>query len=198
MELLDADDPRLAPATDLDVAAAAVRAVLPGDPTMERFRSDVLSFAAAHPDALHRSCVEGHLTGSALVLDHSGQRVLLMHHRKLQRWLQPGGHADGEANLAATALREASEETGIVGLRIAVPALDVDIHRVAPPTEPPHDHLDVRFLVVAPPDAVIVGNHESTELKWVAPDELVAHGADLGLVRLVSAAQAAFARLTEV
>ncbi len=162
---------------------------------MERFRADVLTFAASHPDALHRSCVEGHLTGSALVLDHRGEQVLLMHHRKLQRWLQPGGHTDGEANLAVTALREAEEETGIIGLRIALPAIDIDIHRVAPPAEDPHDHLDVRFLVVAPPEAVLSGNHESTALKWVAPHELVDHGADPGLFRLVSAAQAAFSRL---
>lgn len=195
MELLEPDDARLAPATDLAVACDAVRGVPPGDAAMERFRRAVLAFAAAHPDALHRSCVEGHLTGSALVVDHTGERVLLLHHRKLERWLQPGGHTDGEANLAATALREASEETGIVGLRVALPAIDIDVHRIEARAEPAHDHLDVRYLVLAPPDAVISGNHESTALKWVDPSELAAHGADAGLERLVAAAQKAFALL---
>ncbi len=83
-------------------------------------------------------------------------------HTKLGRWFQPGGHADGEGNLAAVALDEANEETGIDGLRLATPAIDLDIHLVPLPGEAPHLHLDVRYLAIAPPGADAPGNHESS------------------------------------
>jgi 8-oxo-dGTP pyrophosphatase MutT (NUDIX family) len=145
----------------------------------------MLAFVDAHPDALHRSCLEGHLTGSALVVDAAAERVLLLFHRKLQRWLQPGGHVDGDANLAAAAQREASEETGIHGLRVVVPPLDLDIHEVRPPGEPPHLHLDVRYLVMAPAGAVGRGNHESEALRWVRAAEVADLDLDAGTVRLL-------------
>ena len=88
----------------------------------------------------------------------------------MQRWLQPGGHADGDGNLARVALREAEEETGIEGLRVLTPAIDLDVHvfHNAADAEPDHLHLDVRHLVVAPPGAVARGNEESEALRWVA------------------------------
>ena len=160
-------DPSLAPSTDLSVAIAHLEAasVSPGEP--EAHRRDVAAFAAEHQDAALRSNLVGHLTGSALVVDAAGERTLLMLHRKLGRWFQPGGHADGDANLAAVALREASEETGLQGLRVVLPAIDVDVHRVEPPTEAPHLHLDARFVVLAPPGAHEQGNEESLALRWV-------------------------------
>jgi 8-oxo-dGTP pyrophosphatase MutT (NUDIX family) len=135
-------------------------------------------------DALDRTCRPGHLTGSALVVDPSDRRILLLFHTKLQRWLQPGGHADGDADLARVALREAVEETGIAGLRVVEPAVDLDVHRVEPPSEDAHDHHDVRFLVLAPPGSVPVGNHESEALRWVSEADIAALGADQGLCRL--------------
>jgi len=151
-------------------------------PTVAR----ISDFAAANPDALLRTCPEAHLTGSALVVDEKTQRMLILFHRKLQKWLQPGGHADGEGNLASVALREATEETGIAGLAVIEPAIHVDIHEVRPPTEPPHLHLDVRYLVVAPEGSVAVGNHESTALRWVTFDELVELTDEPGLIDLAA------------
>ncbi len=190
MRLLEPDDPALAPATDRVTARAHLLAAH-GDGVDEATRAAMVAFLDAHPDALLRTCAPGHLTGSAMVVDATAARVLVLLHRKLQRWLQPGGHLDGEANLAASALREATEETGISGLRVALPAIDLDIHRVAPPNEPAHDHLDVRYLVVAPPDATVTGNHESLGLRWVTLEELLDLAPDPNLVRLATNALAA-------
>ncbi len=118
-----------------------------------------------------------------------------MLHTKLQRWLQPGGHADGDGDLARVALREATEETGIAGLRVCEPPVDLDVHIVEPPAEDAHEHHDVRYLVVSPPGAVPVGNAESVVLRWVERGDLGALGADEGLLRLASRAMDRLAEL---
>lgn len=175
MTLLDIcppGDPRLESGDFLGVAVHQLRTADLVDDLAMQHRDAVLDFLIDHPDAADRTCTDGHLTGSALVVDASGSSTLLMLHRKLGRWFQPGGHADGDSNLAAVALREASEETGLSGLRVALPAIDVDVHRVEPPGDQAHLHLDVRYLVVAPPGAVEEGNDESLALRWVNLDDL--------------------------
>jgi 8-oxo-dGTP pyrophosphatase MutT (NUDIX family) len=175
---------------DLAVARAAVEAARPGPPDHEANRQSILHFLATHPDALHRSCTAGHLTGSAAVIDPRSREVLLLFHAKVRRWLQPGGHADGDANLARVALREAEEETGITGLRVLTPAVDLDVHHFhdAAGREPDHLHLDISHLVVAPPGATAVTNHESEGARWVSQDELFTCDVDPGTVRMVRAA----------
>ena len=121
----------------------------------ERTSTEILAFVDRHPDPFDRGIVEGHLTGSAVVVSATGDQVLLLHHRKLRRWLQPGGHAEaGERSGETVALREAREETGIEGLTLHPSAprpLDVDVHPIpARGDEPAHRHLDLRYLVVAP------------------------------------------------
>ncbi len=171
---------------DLATAAAVLNNSLCSDQDAVSARERTLAFVATHHDALYRTCLDGHLTGSALVLNAERDRVLLMLHAKLGMWLQPGGHADGEGNLAAVALREAEEETGIVGLRIAEPAVDCDIHDIpARPGEPAHEHHDVRFVVLAPAGAVVAGNHESHALRWVSEDEAQGLATDKSLLRLI-------------
>jgi len=170
---------------------ADVVATGPAGPDRDRIRN----LLASHPDALSRTCRPGHLTGSALVVDPSDNRILVLFHTKLQRWLQPGGHADGDGDLARVALREAVEETGISGLRLVEPPVDLDVHVVDPPSEDAHEHHDIRYLVVAPPGSVPVGNHESEALKWVDRGDLVGMGADPGLIRL---ADRALSRLEEL
>jgi 8-oxo-dGTP pyrophosphatase MutT (NUDIX family) len=145
---------------------------------------------ALEPDALDRSATPGHLTGSALVFNHDATETLLLFHTKLQRWLQPGGHADGEANLARVALKEATEETGIEGLEIVDPAIDLDIHNVAKPGTPEVLHYDVRFLVFAPEGAQPRGNHESQDIRWVSLADLVGYDLDAGHDRMITAGRA--------
>ncbi len=171
---------------DLAVARQVVATALPGDRSHEQARARILAFIDTHTDALHRSCAEGHLTGSALVVDPSDRRVLLLFHAKMRRWLQPGGHADGDGDLARVSLREASEETGIDGLRVVTPAIDLDVHvfHHAPGREPDHLHLDVRHVVLAPPGSHAPGNHESEGIAWLTLDELARFDPEPGLVRM--------------
>ncbi len=157
--------------SELAVSTQQIRDVAITDEHQRSFRDQILGFCAEHPDALHRTCLSGHLTGSAAVVDPGRRAALIMHHVKLDRWLQPGGHADGQADLADVALKEATEETGIQGLEVVQPAIDLDVHVIpARPGEPEHLHLDVRFVVVAPPNCASEGNHESHDLAWWAPD----------------------------
>ena len=196
MRLLSGADTALASSSSRSVARAQVLSARADDDAAEHQRA-VLAAVDADQQILVRSARPGHLTGSGLVVDAAGQRFILVHHRKLRIWVQPGGHADGEANLARVALDECSEETGINGLRVVVPAIDVDIHRVAPPHEDPHLHYDVRFLVIAPPDASLQLNHESTDGRWVPWDEADAVPIDAGTQRLVAAARRAVYELGE-
>lgn len=152
-------------------------------------RRRILEWIARFPSSAHlRSNAAGHLTASAIVVDARDERVLLTHHKKLGRWLQLGGHCDGEANLVRAALLEAVEESGIADLAIDPRPLDLDIHRIpARPGEPEHDHLDTRFVVHAPPGALEVVSEESLALGWFAFDELERLGTDESVRRLVRA-----------
>ena len=162
---------------------------------LEDVKRKFFELTALEPGALDRSTLPGHLTGSALIFNHDATETLLLFHSKLQRWLQPGGHADGEANLARVALKEATEESGISGLEIVDPAVDLDIHEVSPPDMEPHFHYDVRFVVFAPEGAQPVGNHESQDIKWVSLDELDDYDLDAGHHRMIKAGKAVADRL---
>jgi 8-oxo-dGTP pyrophosphatase MutT (NUDIX family) len=190
---LTEDDPRWS-------LAQSLRHHEPGDEEEARDRDQILAFVLEHPDPFDRRIPEGHLTGSALVVSSDGTRVLLLHHRKLDRWLQPGGHANpGEVSGEEVALREALEETGIEGLELhgeAPRPLDVDVHDIPARTgEPAHEHLDLRYLVVAPSDAALSPQFEELhDLRWVPWDELEALGPDHGLRRALARARAFFGR----
>jgi 8-oxo-dGTP pyrophosphatase MutT (NUDIX family) len=124
-------------------------------------------FVHAHPMCCERELAVGHLTGSAWLVDRHGERVLLTHHRKLDRWLQLGGHADGEADLARVALREAEEESGLAGLQVAEPIFDLDRHWIpARGADAGHWHYDVRFVVRCTETEDYVVSAESHALAW--------------------------------
>ncbi|MEL6429820.1 MAG: NUDIX hydrolase [Planctomycetota bacterium] len=156
-------------------------------PEALRHRAAIRAFLAARGAiALTRASLDGHLTASCLLWSAARDAVLLHHHKKLDLWLQFGGHCDGEGDLGAVALRETIEESGIEPTWISPAPVDFDVHGIpARPGEPAHDHLDVRYLAVAPPGAAFVTSDESHALAWVPPDEVEARGADASLLRLL-------------
>nr|WP_156698445.1 NUDIX hydrolase [Streptomyces sp. Z38] len=148
-------------------------------------RDAYLEHLAAHPDGLWKACGAGHLTASALVVDPERGRVLLTLHRKLRMWLQMGGHCEpGDATLAAAALREATEESGVAGLTLLPGGpVRLDRHPVPPPCR---CHLDVQYAALATPDAVHAVSDESLDVRWFPYDE-VPEVADDSVVRLLDA-----------
>jgi len=137
-------------------------------------------------DPFVRERLEGHFTASSWLVDRSGTRVLLTHHRKLERWLQLGGHADGDRYLARVALREAQEESGLADLRVEPELFDLDRHWIpARGDVPGHWHFDARFVVHAGADERYVVGEESHDLAWRDIAALIDDdGADRSLRRM--------------
>jgi 8-oxo-dGTP pyrophosphatase MutT (NUDIX family) len=158
------------------------------DPAQDSVRHAVLAFLLARDDACRRECVPGHVTASALVLDDSGSRVLLTLHPRLGRWVQLGGHCDDtDGDIAAAALREATEESGIAGLRLAPELAAIHVHPLTCSLGVPTRHLDLQFVAHAPPGAQIAISDESMDLQWWPVDGLP-DGADDALTYLAARA----------
>lgn len=160
---------------------------VPADEKEARDVAFIREFVLRHADAHLRSQQLGHLTGSGFVLDARKERVLLLFHGKLHRWLQPGGHGEGEIDPREIALREIREETGLTLLRPFPDAriLDVDVHLIpARPGEPGHPHLDLRYGFVASAAETPAVSDESRELRWF-PLESLPPGCDNAFQRAV-------------
>ncbi len=151
----------------------------PADPRDEAQRRKIEAFVREHPHCFESTFEPGHLTGSAWLVDTTGQRVLLTHHRKLDKWIQLGGHADGHPDLLAVALREAREESGLQDIvPVSEDIFDLDVHRYpATATEGEHEHFDVRFLLQARGHDQFAVSDESHDLAWFTYEQLM--GMDL-------------------
>jgi len=143
-------------------------------PTQEEqaYKERMLDFLEESQDCFERFLPTRHFTASAWMLNNDKSQALLMHHAKLNIWVQPGGHADGDSDLCAVAVKEAIEESGIYGIvPVSYDIFDIDIHKIpANSKEVAHDHYDVRFLVKVISDEKFVQNRESKELRWISKD----------------------------
>ena len=149
--------------------------------TIERFEAFVLN----ERRCFERDCWSGHVTGSAWLVDEPGTRVLLTHHRKLNRWLQLGGHCDGDADPLRVACREAEEESGLVVKPLSATLFDIDIHSIpARGSEPMHLHYDARFVLrVVGSDRYRVSD-ESHALSWVPIHAIESRTAEPSMLRM--------------
>jgi 8-oxo-dGTP pyrophosphatase MutT (NUDIX family) len=171
---------------------SALSAYIPSDPDEQVFKTAMLALLADEPRAFWRDVFQpGHFTGSALVTNPGRTRVLLIRHGTLQRWMQFGGHADGEGDLAKVALREVTEESGFPpsAFTLQPGILDLDIHPIpANPSkaEPAHSHFDVRYLLELDDTLPLPPNPEGLTLRWLRLDEAaVLTGGERGVVRML-------------
>lgn len=161
------------------------------NPAEHQVADRFLAFVDAHEDVLHRTCLPGHVTASCWILSPDGEHCLLTLHRKLGKWLQLGGHVDGEPEVWRAALREAQEESGMERFLVAPEPLDIDIHEIpAGHHEPAHLHHDIRFLLRAEPGQKLAISDESLELRWFPLDEVVERTAEESVLRLLRKANA--------
>ncbi|MCH7701301.1 MAG: NUDIX hydrolase [Planctomycetes bacterium] len=165
---------------------AKLNAYTPTTEGESRAHGRMVEFVAAHPNCFERRLAVGHITGSAWLLDATGTKALLTHHRKLGKWLQLGGHADGDPDVLAVAVREATEESGLTDIRpLSGDIFDVDVHRIpAHGDTPAHDHYDIRFLLQATSDDPIRISDESIDLRWFTHAEVPLLDTDDSVLRM--------------
>lgn len=133
------------------------------------FKKSMINFIRRHPDCFERTLITGHITASAWLLNQDYSQALLMHHNKLDRWFQLGGHCDGDHDVLAVAIKEAQEESGVTEITpVNINIFDIDIHLIPDtPKEKAHYHYDVRFLLNVISNEQIKQNSESKELRWI-------------------------------
>lgn len=163
-----------------------LRAHTPWDGREAAMLSRIIAFVETREECFERTLLEGHVTGSAWVVNPERTHALLVHHRRLDRWLQPGGHCDGNPDVLATALREVLEETGIAAQPVTPAVFDVDAHDIpARGAEPAHVHYDIRFLAEAPLSEQPVVSPESRDVRWVPLGGILRMDIDESVLRLV-------------
>jgi len=142
-------------------------------PEEQDYKKRMLLFLDESSDCFERSLTSGHFTASAWLESKDGSQVLLMHHTKLNMWVQFGGHCDGNSDVLAVAIKEAQEESGVKSIEpVSSEIFDIDIHRIpANSKEPEHDHYDIRFLLKVTSDESFVKNNESKALAWFGKDK---------------------------
>lgn len=153
-----------------------------------------ITFIRANERCFERDCWTGHITGSAWLVNGAGTHVLLTHHRKLDRWLQLGGHSDGESNSLSAAQREAEEESGLPVRALDPQVFDLDVHEIpARKADPAHYHYDVRFAFQADREDFQV-SAESLDLAWVCIEELADFTDEESMLRMAEKWRARYQR----
>lgn len=169
----------------------AIAQYLPWDAEETEMQQAMLKFVDNYADCLWRTQLLGHITASAWVLDETRENVLLIHHKKLDRWLQPGGHADGEAETLAVAQREVWEETGLETEPISQQIFDLDINPIpARGSEPAHYHYDLRYLLQPSLGAKLQINEEVKAAEWVSLGQVQLRCHERSILRMVEKSMA--------
>jgi len=151
----------------------------------QQMRRLITEFVQTDEKCFQRDNFYGHITASAWVIDQSSEKALLTLHRKLSLWLQPGGHADNDANVLAVAQREVAEESGLTDLKVLGGIFDVDVHTIpAIGKDPSHYHFDIRYLLQLQSTQALVMSEESLDLVWYSPDEILNLKTDESVKRL--------------
>jgi 8-oxo-dGTP pyrophosphatase MutT (NUDIX family) len=159
----------------------------PTDPTEQAMTQETIAFVEANPACFERSLLSGHVTGSAWIVSPDRQKAVLIHHKKLDRWFQPGGHADGDPDIAGVAFREAEEETGLKTLQfVNSDVFDVDVHSIpARGDVPEHLHYDIRFLLEADATEPFALTDEVNAVQWLTIAEVKALTDSESVLRMV-------------
>jgi 8-oxo-dGTP pyrophosphatase MutT (NUDIX family) len=150
-----------------------------------RMVTDTINFVERNPMCFERSLLEGHVTGSAWIVNSSRTHVLLIHHKKLDKWFQPGGHCDGNSDVLAVAMKEATEETGLTVKPVRRSVFDVDNHVIPARGEvPEHVHYDIRFLLEADAAEDVKLNREVKAIRWVPLADTGIYNASESIMRM--------------
>lgn len=159
------------------------------DDTEHQMHQNLISFVRKHENCFDRSLSTGHITGSAWLVDKNFGHVFFTHHKKLNRWFQPGGHSDGDSNTLAVALREASEESGIEDVFIQPVSneiFDIDVHLIpANKKEAEHFHYDIRFLLETDMNHPLRISEESNKIAWIAMNDVANYTQEESINRMI-------------
>ena len=157
------------------------------DQNEQKMTQRTIAFVNDYTNCFDRELLIGHITGSAWILDKSGLFVLLTHHRKLNRWFQPGGHCDGDCDVMNVALKEAIEETGVSEIELVNEGIfDIDIHTIPERKGvPEHLHYDIRFLFRADKDLPLLITEESNDLGWIELSKVEELNSEESMMRMV-------------
>jgi len=151
-----------------------------------RIRDRFVEFISHHPDCFLRSNLKGHITASAFVVDRAASKLLLIHHKKLDKWLQPGGHCDGDEDTLAVAIKEVFEETGVQISAQDQPIIDLDIHTIPERKGvPEHEHFDVRYLFDSDSGQALIRNHETLALQWIPWEDIRNYTEEESVLRIL-------------
>jgi 8-oxo-dGTP pyrophosphatase MutT (NUDIX family) len=167
---------------------ALLSAYTPFNDVEFQMRADMNAFVQKYENPMDRTATHGHITGSAWVISLERTHVLFTHHKKLNRWLQLGGHAEDEITVLPVAIREAQEESGLKSLKLLSNHLfSIDIHEIPAKGDfPAHLHYDMRFVFEADMREPLMVSSESNLLKWVPLDEVSAHNSDPSILRMLA------------
>lgn len=159
----------------------------PNDPSETEMVKETISFIQDNERCFENDLMIGHVTGSSWIVNPAKTHALLMHHQKLDKWFQPGGHCDGHYDVFLTAQREANEETGLIVKPMSMDIFDVDIHGIpAKGAMPAHKHYDIRFLFTATMDAEeLSSNAEAKAIRWIKLDDVHRYNNSPSILRMV-------------